>query len=123
VRSNAMKHGLCASEVLLASENADAWNEHLEALIDALQPTNYTERLLVERAAISSYRLRRGVRIEQAIFKSGLSSNPFRRDLSPEEATVAGFDVERLDLLGRYEAAAERSFLRILATLHDLRGT
>jgi len=62
---NAIKHGaLSKAPVLSHVESAEEWHAHREALVEALQPANHLEDILVERIALQSWRLVRVARYE-----------------------------------------------------------
>src|SRR5438270_14079394 len=65
-RLNAVKHGLRAEQVILPGEDPQAFEAERQAWADDWQPRSHTRAVLVERAAVASWRLRRCVRIEAA---------------------------------------------------------
>ena len=66
-RFNNLKHGLRAEEVVLPGEDPAAFEAELQAWIDDWKPRSHTRAVLVERAAIASWRLRRATRSESAL--------------------------------------------------------
>jgi hypothetical protein len=65
-RLNALKHGLRAEEIMLPTEDPQAFKEHLEAWINDWQPPSMARRHLVEQAAVATWRIRRCNRLETA---------------------------------------------------------
>jgi hypothetical protein len=63
-RMNALKHGLRAEQVVLPGEDPRAFEAECAAWNADWQPKSHTRAILVERAAATSWRLRRCVRIE-----------------------------------------------------------
>ena len=63
-RLNALKHGLRAEQVVIPGEDPQAFEAECAAWSADWQPRSHTRAILVERAAATSWRLRRCVRIE-----------------------------------------------------------
>jgi hypothetical protein len=63
-RLNALKHGLRAEQVVIPGEDPRAFEAECAAWSADWQPKSHTRAILVERAAATSWRLRRCVRIE-----------------------------------------------------------
>jgi hypothetical protein len=63
---NGLKHGLRAEHVVLPGEDPLAFEAERQAWINDWKPASHTRAVLVERAAIASWRLRRSVRAEAA---------------------------------------------------------
>ena len=91
---NGLKHGLRAEHVILPGEDPLAFEAERQAWIDDWRPASHTRAILVERAAIASWRLRRSVKAEAAFLA--------------ERADTAGyaFDLERF---ARADRAAARA--------------
>ena len=66
-RNNALKHGMCALELALPSEKADAVQNDFNQWIDHYQPVGPAEFSLVEDIAKAVLRLRRCARHEAAV--------------------------------------------------------
>jgi hypothetical protein len=66
VRFNGLKHGLRAEQVVLPGEDPAAFEAEKQAFFDDWQPRSHTRAVLVERAALASWRLRRCARVEAA---------------------------------------------------------
>lgn len=65
---NALTHGLTAREVVLPSENVEAFEERKEEWLDHYCFNHPAQRLLVERGVHASWRLDRCERAERAMF-------------------------------------------------------
>ena len=63
-RANAYKHGLTGAGVVLSSEDAEALDSRLDALMADIKPADESARLLVHRAALHSVRMDRLARQE-----------------------------------------------------------
>ncbi len=66
---NALKHGLRAEQVVVAGEDAEAFDDLLALMHDEFQPQGVLELQLVERIAACTWRLRRAYRIEAEILE------------------------------------------------------
>jgi len=65
-RFNGLKHGLRAEQVVLPGEDRAEFEAEKQAWLDDWRPRTHTRAVLVERAAVASWRLRRAVRAEAA---------------------------------------------------------
>jgi hypothetical protein len=63
-RLNALKHGLRSEQIVIPGEDPRAFDAECAAWSADWQPKSHTRAILVERAAATSWRLRRCVRIE-----------------------------------------------------------
>ncbi len=63
---NGLKHGLRAEHVILPGEDPAAFEAERQAWFHDWNPPSHTRAVLVERAAIASWRLRRSVKAEAA---------------------------------------------------------
>jgi hypothetical protein len=61
---NGLKHGLRSQEVVLPTEDPDAFRAHLDAWMDDWKPPTMARAQLVEDAAVAAWRKRRCVRVE-----------------------------------------------------------
>ena len=67
-RLNGLRHGLRAELVVVPPlEDAREWESHRSAVAEVLAPANYLEELFADRAALATWRLRRGARCERGI--------------------------------------------------------
>lgn len=77
-RLNALKHGLLSKEVVIkegdGKENEEEFRNLLEQLNKDYSPQGAVEEMLVERIAISYWRLRRALRHERGLLREGLDS-------------------------------------------------
>jgi hypothetical protein len=76
VKYNALKHGLLSKEVIITTgegaENPEEFNGFLDDLGKQLQPQGTLEELLVEKIAVSYWRLRRACRYEAGLIRDEL---------------------------------------------------
>ncbi len=63
---NGLKHGLRAEHVILPGEDPAAFEAEHQAWIDDWKPQSHTRAVLVQRAAVASWRLTRAVKAECA---------------------------------------------------------
>src|SRR5438309_4957723 len=66
-RFNGLKHGLRAEEVVLPGEDPSEFEAERNAWLRDWGPMSRTRAVLVERAAVASWRLRRATRAEAAL--------------------------------------------------------
>jgi hypothetical protein len=65
VRWNATRHGIRSpAPVVPDLEKAEDWEEHLDGVLESLQPEGHLETVLAERVALLTWRLHRVVRYE-----------------------------------------------------------
>jgi len=131
---NALKHGVFAAvPIIQGQESWQAWETHLNGLIESLKPIGYFENLLVFRLACLSWRLSRVTRFEAEVTASNVArtevdlNNDPRYLCKPEKDLALLVKLEKrrrrlpepelLDKVARYESSIERSFFR---TLHEL---
>jgi hypothetical protein len=78
VKYNALKHGLLAKEVVITAgdgaENPEEFSGLLDDLGKQLQPQGTLEELLVEKIAVSYWRLRRACRYETGLIRHELDN-------------------------------------------------
>jgi hypothetical protein len=100
VRHNAIKAGLFAKELILDAglikESKREFNELLHGLLDDLQPAGATESILVEKIAISLWRLRRAYRAEYGIAADEIADLEKSYDY-PHEPETLNFSI-RVDI-------------------------
>ena len=90
---NAIRHGLTAARVVLASESQEAFDSFRGELESALAPVGAVEAFLAEIAVVAAWRLRRVLPAEKGHLDS----------LALDEAFNQEADAPSLDNLGRYE--------------------
>jgi len=118
VAVNAVTHGLTSKELVLPGERKADLTALRQSLLADLNPVGSMETLLVERAALCLWRLRRVLRFEAGFMGNGFSGQP-RHD--PYGEFIAHFNVaDKLVLLTRYETAIERSLFRALGELRAM---
>jgi len=125
---NALRHGLSAQTTVLPNENAEEFQELLDAFLTEYQPAGPTETLLVDQMAMATWRLRRMRALETGLFNirmSQLSRDEDAAALDPRSRAFA-YDTSgsrSIETLSRYETRIERSFYRALHELEHIRAT
>ncbi len=114
---NGLKHGLRANQVVLPGEDAAEFQAELEGWAGDWKPTCHTGAILVERAAVASWRLRRCVRAEKEL----LIEIAARGDDQPE-GDDDSFDVEAVYRIDEAADALGSEPQRCLAVLRSLPG-
>ena len=99
---NGLKHGLRAEHVILPGEDPLAFEAERQAWTEDWKPVSHTRAVLVERAAITSWRLRRAVKAEAAFLA--------------QRADDAGYAFD-LDRFNRAERALARADVDAVATV------
>jgi len=72
---NAATHGLLSREAVLPGEDRDAFESLRKGLFTNLAPVGHLEVVLVERIALSAWRLNRLTRVETSVFLEALTAN------------------------------------------------
>jgi hypothetical protein len=129
-RANALKHGLTGAGVVLPAIDEAEVERRSTAFAEELDVTGEIGLALARRAALNSVRMERGadqqaaatarhVREVDAAFVAPEGADPAEAaELRLEACREAMFDPSpRATLIRKYEAAAERMFLRILREL------
>ena len=81
---NALRHGLTARTAVLPTEDAEAYQRHVQQFLDEYAPANATETHLVHEIANTAWRLNRIPFLEAEL----LSQNPNPQTLIPQLATL-----------------------------------
>lgn len=68
---NALKHGLTGNTVLLDSDDADTYQQRLDAHVEQFKPVSFEERRLVQSIHDGAWRLDRIVSLEATIYAKG----------------------------------------------------
>lgn len=127
-RLNALKHGLRAEQVVVLGgpnpEDPRDFEDLRDGLIDDRKPAGALEELLVERLAVSFWRLRRAYRFEAESIAQANRVNPVSKMLdelsglpAPEPVEHLLPKLQNLDRLVRYESMIDRELLRSMALL------
>jgi hypothetical protein len=117
---NAEKHGLLSRQILLKSENPEAFLELITALYNEFQPGTPFEESLVDVMAVSRFRQQRIWNIERDATDSQLLREHDKNRAAmfrPAHLTSMAFgtlanETRTLDLLNRYESRFDRQYLR-----------
>ena len=131
VRLNAIKHGLRAEQIVVLSgptaEDPAEFDSLLSNMLHDCKPAGALERVLVERLAVSFWRLRRAYRFEARAIERANEPNPMSKMLEefsqvpvnkPCPQELPG--LRSLDKLVRYEMMIDRELLRTAAQLQHL---
>ncbi len=119
---NALKHGLCASTVCLASEDKPTFNLFISELEEELQPRTATQHMLFNELANVIWRLRRLPEAQADLFDHELDHAADGETLSPSQVLARRFSDDSSNgfiLLGRYETSLRNSMLRLLRQLEQ----
>ena len=123
---NATRHGLLTSAVLVDNESRDRFADLLNSFNSDFNPANNTERILVEKMAVSHWRLQRIWSVESAAInhESRLQTDPAANNDPPTSTMLAIRAMNDRDRhpipLPRYEHAYDRGYYRALAALTKL---
>jgi hypothetical protein len=112
---NSLQHGLTAQKLVCFDEKWQDFMSAHDALRDALEPADAIEEQLVERIALSAWRLRRASRVEAEMINAFLESQP--RFHNTQMATAFDRAPAQMTTLSRYETALDNALRRALATL------
>ncbi len=119
---NALKTGLTGRTVLLPSDDAAAFAEHVQGYFDEYKPQGLREREIVQSLAETRWRLNRSFALEAALFSQPAAD--------AEEGTPAPSNVENLikyektlKNLHLQEARLSRRFEKDIAELRELQQT
>ena len=131
VRLNAIKHGLRAEHVVVlggpTAEDPAEFDSLLSGMLRDCKPAGVLERVLVERLAVSYWRLRRAYRFEARAIEQANKPNPLSKmleELSQLPLNKPGLQelpgLRSLDKLVRYELMIDRELLRTATQLQHL---
>jgi hypothetical protein len=113
VKFNALKHGLLAKSVILPirsrSEKRSRFDALLAQLIEELKPVGILEDMLVEKIAVSYWRLRRALRAEAGEICDNIR-DARRYRFTDHPATLALPSPRDTLKIVRYQNAIERQF-------------
>jgi len=123
VKFNALKHGLLAKSVILPIRSRSEKQSHFDALlaqlIEELKPVGILEDMLVEKIAVSYWRLRRALRAEAGEITDNIRDfRRYRFDTNP--ATLALPSSSDTLKIVRYQNAIERQLHRAITQLQRL---
>ena len=115
---NALRHGLCAAEtLLLPGEDPNAFQALLAALRAEHRPRDVSEDLLVERLAVTFWKLARCDRLEAEL--AHCRPRPPAGRIYPDGTPVLLTRAAELATLSAHAARLERALHRILKALAD----
>lgn len=137
-RQNALKHGLCANPAAGVVEDSDEFEQMHDALVERFQPHDLVEAGLVQRIAVSLWRLQRATRIDAAVSTmSARRESPLRQQVQDwmDRITTQFWNLDYVDVKdpellrvailngqaekGRPYHRLERRFLRYADKMRD----
>ena len=124
---NALRHGLCASCIVLDHESRENFLILLQQHVDRFQPANEVEFGMIEEMCASYWRQRRAWSLETGMFNKRMALQPDggMADRMMDRMVVA-FDTlaasHSLSLLHRYETRLHLTYQRALRTLIMVRS-
>ena len=128
---NALKHGMCAKNILIIEESAKEFEKFQQGIHDDLKPSGALEKALVRRIIAALWRLQRTDRAEAGIFNVQLlhihHDETDRLDMliSHRMGMVFTNDIYKsnaMDKIRRYQTSLERGMYRALAELRTLQA-
>jgi hypothetical protein len=123
VKFNALRHGLLAKSVILPIRSRSEKQNHFDALlaqlIDELKPVGILEDMLVEKIAVSYWRLRRALRAEAGEICDNIRDSR-RYQFTDHPATLALPSSRDTLKIVRYQNAIERQLHRAIKELRSL---
>jgi hypothetical protein len=132
-RLNAYKHGLTGQIHLFTPEEHEAFEQHCQAIVEALVPVGALEQDLAQSIAEDKWRLNRARALESGIFALGQladESQPIdQREIDRpvlsqtlSQAKTWLDDGKHIQLLSLYQQRIQRSIERNMAELRTLRA-
>jgi hypothetical protein len=130
---NSLRHGLSAKSVVLPYEDAEQFEQLLEAYVDQFDPRTAVEMELVEAIAVARWRLRRTREVETSLLSTELERR--KDDIAKQPVYQSGTErmayvfkmvsdnSQSLSMLVRYEGALTRSYDRAVKQLNALQRT
>ena len=114
---NATRHGLTGTQIVMPGEDAAAYEELREGMVQSYRPANEAERVLVDQIAANAWRLVRAQRIETAFFAKLAEGAE-----DPAEAIALAFIEKPKDVarMHRYVAAAQSAYYKAITQLAKL---
>lgn len=108
---NATKHGFLSKSLMIDGERRQDYNQLFAGLMEAHQPANTAEQVLVEKLAVSLWKQRRLIRVETASINKNLAHNPY------DQAFAFPINAERLM---KYAAMLDNQYYRAHTALQQL---
>lgn len=109
---NATEHGLFSKVTMTGEERAPEFFDLRERLRLDLRPKEAVQQLLLDRLVSCAWRLRRVVLIESVLVELDQQDRGALGELPAVESNVFRRRESTMEVLSRYEAGIERSFLR-----------
>jgi len=119
---NALKTGLTGRTVLLPSDNAVAFEQHVNAYFDEYKPQGLRERELVQSLAETRWRLSRSFALEAALFSQVAADTEEGTPVPGHLENLLKYE-KTLKNLHLQEARLHRRFDKDIAELRELQQT
>ena len=133
VSQNAIKHGLCAKDVIIPGEDEAEFERLRDGFVDALEPRDEVELALVRQMVAAEWRMRRIDRVETATVEHLIRLRKPFEETRPPEIRIPGDDGDLADVViyaecvqgdaiskfARYSNAFNRQFHRAYKLLKD----
>jgi hypothetical protein len=128
---NALKHGVLSKSLVVFSEEQQEFDDLLTNLIEAHDPFNQSEMMLVEKMAIALWKQKRLITAESAqITHQQINSHPTRLPADPEkqtEAILRAVEAQSLpqgaERYVRYDTLLERQYYAAMTMLQRVQST
>ena len=118
-KSNAWRHGLCSTQIVLPHEDRAAFEDLKAGFIADHQPVGHIEQIFVAQLAETWWRYLRARRVETEYLGKLVAANPEKGDAAIADAVTAEKD-NAFAKLQRYVNAADRAFKKVLAQLREI---
>ena len=128
---NARKHGFSGAQIVIDDEDQAAYDAHLDAYHQTLEPTNQVEADTVRLAANAMWRIDRLTSIETGILELEMGLHAPHIDAKLQNMTTYHYmaisfmehtnDTNAADLCRRYLSSAQRDYQRALDLLFKLK--
>ena len=115
--SNATRHGLTGTQIVMPNEDAGAYEDLRQGLAQTFKPATEGERILTDQIAANAWRLLRAQRVETAFLAKLTEGSE-----DPDAAIALAFleHSKELARVHRYVAAAQNAYYKAMRELSKL---